>query len=75
MYLNLNVHIAFDPGMVEKSVLYMTRRHYDNGPFCACHSNKVQKTARQSLWSRTSSFLTEFLPDDLHAMTKLSSKD
>ena len=61
----------------------MTRRLYANGLFCACHRNKLQKnkrlvkTARQSEWSRTSSSLTEFLPDDLHAMTKLmlSSKD
>ena len=32
---------------------------------------RLVNTVRQSLWSRTSSFFTEFLPDDLHAMTKL----
>ena len=38
---------------------------------------RLLKTVRQSLWSRASYFLTEFLPDDVHAMTKLSliSKD
>ena len=43
IYLNLNVRKDFDPGMVVKSVLYMTRGHYPTVYFARAIATRFQK--------------------------------